>query len=271
MKERVEFQQLKKMGKNDLLRLLQECDDENRILKEENEQRGKTIEELRKTITRLEEEQKQKELANAEPGTLAEAMIQVNGVMEAAQKAAQQYIDRIQEIERAKQREAEAAIETARDRADRVLARAKSGAQKIREASANVLQNLQVEIDHMLAGARREYEYRLTAEEQKAACGQEEAARWQDPISPEPEKVPYLDDIIGANVGEDQKNTTDEAPEKKSAPDAERAGIGTSLGEGEEPPDPEAFLKEVDRFTTELSNEIKSVMGDIGRMQQSEE
>ncbi|AYH40949.1 hypothetical protein A5N82_03935 [Christensenella minuta] len=266
MKERMEFQQLKKIGKNDLLRLLQECDDENRKLKAENEAGEKKIQELKNLIGELEEEKRKLRTSYTEPGSLAESMLQVNGVMEAAQKTADQYIARIRELEADRQREADKIVEAARGRAEQILTQAKTGAQRMKAASTNVLKTLQDEIDRMLVGARGAFEQKGEMEELPGA-----------PVQPQTEelgRVPHLNEILGSggNAAEtpppasavavserlDIQETVPSAAADTGQPASPALGTGT-----QEYAQYEAFLEEVDKFTANLNDEIKSAMDDI--------
>ena len=243
MKERMEFQQLKRMGKSDLVRLLQECDEENLKLKQELEEKEKRVAELRGTIAQMETAKPGASAASPEPGSLADSVIQVNGVMEAAQKAAQQYLERIREMETAKQAAAEAIVASARARAEKILEKARMGADQIKTAGSNVLQNLEAEIDRMLGVAREGYE-------RKAALEIREEERMDaylaDGYGAEAERVPRLKEILDAG-----ETAQESAPKKEDAPTAQ--GGASS----------EAFLNEFDQFTAGLSDEFRSAIDDI--------
>ena len=136
-----------------------------------------------------------------EPGSLADSMIQVNGVMEAAQNAAKQYLEHMREMEIAKQKEAEAVITAARYQAEQIISKAKAGAEQVKEASTNVLQSLQIEIDKMLSGARGEYEQRIAADTPvPGAEAYINMALQQKPFEQDTQaetgEVPHLDDIL---------------------------------------------------------------------------
>lgn len=267
MKERMEFQQLKKMGKNDLLRLLQECDDENRRLKTENEAGGKKIQELKNLIGEMEEEKRKQRIRCTEPGSLAESMLQVNGVMEAAQNTANQYIARIRELEADRQREADEIIETARSRAEQILTQAKMGAQRMKAASTNVLKALQDEIDRMLVGARGAFEQRGEIEDQEDLPGREPVQLKAE----EPGRVPHLNEILGSggSAAEPPPSVPITAlPERmdfreKDPTDGGQSGQPAVEADMQEYTQYEAFLDEVDRFTANLNDEIKNAMDDI--------
>ena len=259
MKDRMEIQQLRKMGKRELVRLVQDCDNENRKLAEENERKQNRIQELEQRLAGLqgqiadmEDKQTKMQLMYQEPGSLADSMIQVNGVIAAAQNAAGQYLERIREMESAKQEETEEILAMARLEAKRIISKAKTGAAQIQEASANVLQSLQTEIDRMLLGARGEYEQKIAGE--TPAFGAEASIHTDvcinadtlqkpfiQPIEDEAEKVPHLNDILYPAATEKQGASGGEAmaTAERMAPD------GT---EG---------------FVDELSEEIKSVINDL--------
>jgi len=73
--------ELKHMGRQGLIELLCQLKKENNALKERN--------------WVLQEKLEEKSVKIADAGTLAEAMVSVNGVMEAAQKAADRYLEEI--------------------------------------------------------------------------------------------------------------------------------------------------------------------------------
>lgn len=259
MKDRMEIQQLRKMGKRELVRLVQDCDNENRKLAEESERKQNRIQDLEQRLVGLQEQiadmedkQIKMQLKYQEPGSLADSMIQVNGVIAAAQNAAGQYLERIREMESARQAETEEILTMARLEAKRILSKAKTGAAQIREASANVLKSLQTEIDRMLLGARGEYEQKTAGE--TPAFGAEAAVNTDvcinadtlqkpcmQPIGDEAEKVPHLNDILYPAETEKQGTAGGEAmtPKEKMAPD------------------------ETEGLVDELSEEIQSVINDL--------
>lgn len=86
--------ELKKLSRAELLELLLEIDQENETLRSEND--------------RLTEALQQRTIAMAQTGSIAEAALKLNGVFEAAQAAADQYLDSIRSLhEEAVQGEAE--------------------------------------------------------------------------------------------------------------------------------------------------------------------
>ena len=75
-------QQLKRLNRSKLLQMLLEIERENETLRARNEE--------------LEEKMRKRELQLAESGSIAEAALKLNGIFEAAQKAADQYVYNVQ-------------------------------------------------------------------------------------------------------------------------------------------------------------------------------
>ena len=80
-------------------------------------------ERVRKRLERAEEELAQRRLKIQQTGNLAQAVLEVNGVMEAAQEAAQQYLDNIAQME-----------QETRQRCEKMLAEARQEAEQIRSS-----------------------------------------------------------------------------------------------------------------------------------------
>ena len=83
---------LRRMSRRKLLELLLECSRENVALKQENEQ----LQEQNRTLQRQLED---KRLKIEKAGTLAEATLMLNGVIEATQSAAAQYLENLRDLE----------------------------------------------------------------------------------------------------------------------------------------------------------------------------
>ena len=75
-------QQLKRLNRSKLLQMLLEIERENETLRARNKE--------------LEEKMRKRELQLAESGSIAEAALKLNGIFEAAQKAADQYVYNVQ-------------------------------------------------------------------------------------------------------------------------------------------------------------------------------
>ena len=74
--------QLKRLNRSKLLQMLLEIERENETLRARNEE--------------LEAKMRKRELQLAESGSIAEAALKLNGIFEAAQKAADQYVYNVQ-------------------------------------------------------------------------------------------------------------------------------------------------------------------------------
>ena len=87
----MEDRDIRKLSRGDLLEMLVELSKENDRLKEELAEANKKLENRRISAT--------------EAGSLAEASLKLNGVFEAAEKAAQDYLYNIKILEKAKIKE----------------------------------------------------------------------------------------------------------------------------------------------------------------------
>lgn len=117
--------ELRKLSRVELLELLLQQMKENERLTEEKERLGM------KLMSR------QIELDNT--GSIAEAALKINGVFEAAEAAAAQYVENIKRVQRsaadaalASEKKAEKVLADARDEAERILAAARTEAAQIR-------------------------------------------------------------------------------------------------------------------------------------------
>ena len=117
---------LRKLRRDDLLQILI------------NQQ--KQIDTLTEALKRSEEAQADRELTIKESGTLAEAMMKMMGVFDAAQKAADEY---------------EAQM---RSRADNLLAEAEKRAEEANRQADSVVKNAHSEAERIVSTARREAE-----------------------------------------------------------------------------------------------------------------
>lgn len=73
----------------------------------------KEVERLREELERVREQLEDRQLYLKETGNLAKAVLEINGVMEAAQAAADQYLENIAEMEAATQRKCEQMLRSA--------------------------------------------------------------------------------------------------------------------------------------------------------------
>ena len=102
---------LNKLNRNELLQLLLEQTRENEKLRQENEA----------LTNRLNEKMLKVSIA----GNLANAVLAVNGIMESAQKAADQYLENIAEMEKQTKIKCELMIKQAEDEAESIRSRKK--------------------------------------------------------------------------------------------------------------------------------------------------
>lgn len=86
----------------------------------------KETERLRRKLEKAEAELEDRYLQIQNAGTLAQAVVQINGVMEAAQAAAQQYLDNIIQME-----------DETKLRCEKMLSDARKAAAQIREGALN--------------------------------------------------------------------------------------------------------------------------------------
>lgn len=255
MKERTEYLQLRKMGKNELIRLLEAAEKENRELADQKQQLERKAAEYEARLAEKDRQIEETQRMGREPGTLADSMIQVNGVMEAAQRAAEQYLENIREMEAAKQSQADAIIKAAQQRAERIVVRAKEGAEQVKEASSNVLQNLQAEVGRLLDNARGIYERnsQVPGAEEYIDRPQESAGEAQC------ERVPRLADILNGGAQEAQEKPAEAA--HAAEPDESRGALRETAGESL--PDVKAEPQDPDQFAAGLREEIKNVIDDL--------
>ena len=99
--------ELKKLSRSDLLELLFVQTRENELLKQKLQEAEKALEERQLRLVAV--------------GTLAEAMLEVNHVMEAAQAAADQYLENIAAMEEEAKARCEAMLLAAREEARQIL------------------------------------------------------------------------------------------------------------------------------------------------------
>lgn len=117
--------ELKRLSRTDLLEMML-------ALSKENEQ-------LRKDVARLERQLKDRSITIAESGSLAEAVLRINGVAEATQAACEQYIENIRERSENQDRICQQMEQETRQRCDRLLAEAKRQAEEyLRQANREI-------------------------------------------------------------------------------------------------------------------------------------
>ena len=97
---------LKRLNRGELLELLLAQTQEN--------------EQLQERLKKAEQQLAERYLKVEEAGDLAHAVLELNGVMEAAQEAARQYLDNIKAMEEATRIKCEQMLDQARQEADRI-------------------------------------------------------------------------------------------------------------------------------------------------------
>lgn len=102
--------ELKKLSRADLLDLL---------LVQTRE-----TERLKKKLLEMEKELEDRQIRMSTVGTLAEAMVEINGVMASAQAAADQYLENIAAMEAETRKKCDLLVQAAQKEAQRILAEA---------------------------------------------------------------------------------------------------------------------------------------------------
>ena len=114
-------QELKKLRRTDLLELLLAQEKEN--------------EELRRRVEQLQIRLEERELTIANAGSIAEASMQLNGVFQAAQAAADQYLDSIRKMNEEKEAYFAGLEEDAKRRAEQTLQEVEERCRRMEEES----------------------------------------------------------------------------------------------------------------------------------------
>jgi len=128
--------ELRKLHRDDLLQILI------------NQQRQ--IDDLNASLERAKEKLDQRDIAVAEAGNIAEAALRLNGVFEAAQASADQYVEQMsaradelrQEAESVRdqaKRTADDLVKSARTEADRILREARNEGERLKEEAQKLL------------------------------------------------------------------------------------------------------------------------------------
>lgn len=109
--------ELKKLSRTDLLEMLIE--------------QSRELEETREKLAAAEEELDKKEIMIDQAGSIAEASLQLNGIFEAAQASAKQYLDNIALLNERQSAICEQLEQESREKADACLAEAKKQSEKM--------------------------------------------------------------------------------------------------------------------------------------------
>ena len=134
--------EFKRLNRSQLIDIIYEFQIKVEELTKENQELGAALEDKRLRITRA--------------GNIAEAALEVNNVMESAQKAAQQYLDEIRQLYNEIDEECQTLREKARSEAEAVVDQAK-------EQAAEILVQALTEAKDIIDGAaqRRQEEAEL--------------------------------------------------------------------------------------------------------------
>lgn len=145
----------------------------------------KTEKQLREENAALTEKLQSKELKVSEAGSIAEASLSLNGVFEAAQAAADQYLSEIKNANADTERRCTAILTEAKNRAAQILQKAEDEAQSKQTAAEQLLQKAEQEAQSKMSAAEQEAQSKVTAAEQEAqskktAADQEIQKRWEN-------------------------------------------------------------------------------------------
>lgn len=125
--------ELRKLNRNELIDMVYEYQMNEKKLKDQ--------------IAKLEEELEKREIKAGELGSIAKAALELNGVFEAAQRAADQYVEaarleqsaKAEEITRQAEEEAKAIIDDAVKHSDAIIKRAETQAERLNRAFEDAL------------------------------------------------------------------------------------------------------------------------------------
>ena len=166
----------KSMGKSELIMLVQTQKSdieflnnrlsETKALSDERNRLAQQVAELSAEVENLRQkaEQNEQKLSTAEPeikevGSIAELCFRVNGVMEVAQKAADDYLAKIKEMYDAMSQDYSVYEINAKQKADAILKSANEEAtamtQEAREEVNNIWSALQIRFDNYVAGKKQ--------------------------------------------------------------------------------------------------------------------
>jgi len=133
---------MKKLGRSELLQLLIEYTRENEAMRDK-------IEEMSAELDSVKNQLKVRTIAIENAGSLAEAALQVNGMIEAAQKTANQYLEN---IERMQEKQEATCAERLRETNRKCIELEKEAKERCRELETET----QRKCDEMFAAAERE-------------------------------------------------------------------------------------------------------------------
>ena len=112
------------------------------------------IEQLQAKVEELTEQVQRQEITCQNVGSMAEAALALGGVFQAADQAAQKYIQEMADRAAHQEQELQAKAEEARIQADKLLEDANAAAAKIREEAEACLTNAKVQAEKILEEAK---------------------------------------------------------------------------------------------------------------------
>lgn len=132
--------ELKRLSRAELLQLLLE--------------QSMETEQLQAKVKELTEQVQRNEITCQNAGSLAEAALTLNGVFQAADQAAQKYIQEMADRAAKQEQELQAKADEVRIQADKLLEDANAAAAKIREEAEACLTNAKVQAEKILEEAK---------------------------------------------------------------------------------------------------------------------
>lgn len=134
--------ELRRLGRMELVDIIYQLEKKQGELEEENKELQSKLDSVRITIE--------------ESGSIAEAAIGINGVFEAAQKAADQYLEEIHLANREVENRCKLMLKEAETNASLILDRAKANAETIKKQAVQELEQARKEADELKANTDSE-------------------------------------------------------------------------------------------------------------------
>lgn len=151
---------LKKRGENeaDIYQMLMAVEEENHKLKGEKKKLEEIIKQYDEIIKDKEGEMSDLKYDFNESGNLAEFTIRINGVLEAAENAAQEYIESNRKLQEKGKTDAKVIVDDALKQKEDIINEAKAEARSIRKLNLLLLQNLREEANKIIDEIKEEKE-----------------------------------------------------------------------------------------------------------------
>ena len=138
-------------------------------------EQGREIEELRAQNEEKDALLRSREIDVREAGTISEAAFRLNGIYQATEDAAQQYLENLQRLDNERKSAADHVIEDAQEKADKIIREAKVKAGEIIRNAELMRQKKQDEAVQYMADAEKEaVQYKADAEKTLAEFRQYE-------------------------------------------------------------------------------------------------